>query len=703
MPARYADAPNHDDDDDDDDLEADALILHTLSTDQHGRATVSSIPSAHSLPRQPRVTDAYDDLDDDDNVHHHDTLKRGERSHHRLSKLPPRGTLEGSNPSTLLDKTGRPAWFRNLLQGDVPAIGLAGRAAGVSAIAAQRNKRRRARFCRLALIVFGMLLVIAVFSVALGPRIGLDMDKVYEYAGDKWYGDSGVMPYDFNHEIGWPGDYSVGKPPHLADELTDPRLRASPTLGASPIQTAIPGYGVGSFRPFEHMGPFTPYRASSGFGVDDAKYGGTPRASPSSDDGFCKLQQVHILHRHGARYPTSHAPPVAFAKFLANNPSARFSGELAFLKDYRYRLGTELLTPLGRAQLYDSGAKAAILYGALAAQDLAETSRTGLPKKLFARAGSQQRIVDSGFAWLAGFWGQHWANWTNFEIQIEAQGFNTTTAPEFACAGASKPGMFPGNEAEAHFVERYLADATRRLQRYVAGATLTPQLVYGMQALCPFDTVAFGTSPFCALFNKEEWLGFEYSYDLKFLYSFGAPSKLGRAMGLGWVNELVARLEGRRWDARTQTSENSTLNEDDRTFPVDRRVYVDFTHDSTLTAVVAALRLERFGREIDRERRQEKREWRTSDVVPFAARAAVEVWRCGGEGGGRGGNGDKGEGAGRLKGEDEWIRLRLNDATVPLVQLGGCEERADGMCSKKRFLDALSTRNQMGWWDVCRV
>ncbi|EPQ27599.1 uncharacterized protein PFL1_04737 [Pseudozyma flocculosa PF-1] len=697
MPAGYSADDKHRGgrDAEDDDIEAEALILHRFSTDDQGRATVSSIPSAQGTARQARVTDAYDDLDDADDA-----------DDGRLGKLPPRGTLEGSNPSTQLDKTGRPAWFRGLLEGEVPALGLGGRHAGMSATAAQRNKRRRARMFRLAALALGILLVVAVFSVALGPRIGLDMDRVYEYAGDKWYGDSGVMPYEFNREIGWPGSYTTGKPPHLADEQTDPRLRASPTQGASPIQTAVPGYGGDAkVQPFEHMGPFTPYRSSSGFGVDDAKYGGTPSSleasttSPSSlaDQPFCKLQQVHILHRHGARYPTERAPPTLFDAFLREHPEARFSGPLSFINSYKYRLGTELLTPVGRQQLYDSGAKAAILYGALAVEDLKEKSRTGLPKKLFARAGSQQRIVDSGFAWLAGFWGQHWANSTNFEIQIESEGFNTTTAPEFACRGASKPGMFPGGDAEAHFVDRYLAEATRRLQRDVQGATLTPMVVYGMQSLCPFDTVAFGRSDFCSLFTADEWLGFEYSYDLKFQYSYGAPSPIGHAMGLGWLNELLARLKGEKWDRSTQTSENATLNTNDRTFPVDRRVYVDFTHDSTVTAVLAALDLPKFAEPIDKERRQDERTFRSSNIVPFAARLVVEVWGCPSTGGGGG------AAAATAGSMDKWVRLKLNDATVPLSQLKGCEERPDGLCSLAAFLETQRARNDHGWWDVCEA
>ncbi len=112
--------------------------------------------------------------------------------------------------------------------------------------------------------------------------------------------------------------------------------------------------------------------------------------------------------------------------FLRQNPQLRFSGSLAFLNSYKFGVGEELLTPVGRGQLYDSGVNAALLYGKLVADDFAEKDARGKPKTLFARAGSQQRIVDSGLAWLNGFFGANWTASTSFEIQIEEPG---TTPP----------------------------------------------------------------------------------------------------------------------------------------------------------------------------------------------------------------------------------------------------------------------------------
>lgn len=652
----------------DDDLEAESLILHRLSTDASGS---SRIQTAGGTTAAPRVTDAYDDLDDEYEV------KRKE-----LDSLPARGVLEGSNNSTRIDKTGRPAWFRGMLDGDVPLPGLNGRGAGMSASMAQRSRKKRARCMRLAMLGAGGLLVLGAFAFALGPKLGVSPSRIYDYMGDKWYGDSGVIPFEFNKPVGYPGFYTTGVPPNFAEHMTRTAPAPSQTIGSAPMQTFVPGFQDADFKPFEHMGPLTPYVSSSGWGVDDVKYAGTPTAAGKT----CELVQAHMLHRHGARYPTAGGPPDVLRDFLRQNPQLRFSGSLAFLNSYKFGVGEELLTPVGRGQLYDSGVKAALLYGKLAADDFAEKDARGKPKTLFARAGSQQRIVDSGLAWLNGFFGANWTASTSFEIQIEEPGYNTTTAPEFACPAWNHAGSAPGGEMMSRWAASYLQDAMLRLGHDFGGATLNSTLLMGMQQMCSYDTVAFGTSDFCALFTRQEWLDYEYAWDLKFMNTNGASSPLGKAYGLGWVNELITRLEAKPWNASLQTSENSTLNADPTTFPVDRRFYVDFTHDSTITSVLAALALPHFdevlkvpdgGKKLDANRN-----FKTSKVVPFAARLVLEVWQCA---------------------DETSVRMKLNDAVVPLSQYTQCAQRPDGMCAKKDFLTALAQRNLQSEWQKCQA
>ena len=123
------------------------------------------------------------------------------------------------------------------------------------------------------------------------------------------------------------------------------------------------------------------------YSLRSADYG-LPDASPLAPQG-CDVTQMHLLYRHGARYPTSGAAPGTFAQKLVNATKTGFSvsGELAFLNDWTYKLGAELLTPFGRSQNFMLGVAYRQLYGHLLNNFTA--SRT-LP---VFRTESQDRMV----------------------------------------------------------------------------------------------------------------------------------------------------------------------------------------------------------------------------------------------------------------------------------------------------------------------
>ena len=69
-----------------------------------------------------------------------------------------------------------------------------------------------------------------------------------------------------------------------------------------------------------------------------------------------------------------------------------------------------------------------------------------------------------------------------------------------------------------------------------------------------------------------------FSLDLAFWYdsAFGAP--LSRALGIGYVQELVARLTHTPIESHN-SSTNATLNDNPVTFPLGQSLYVDATHE----------------------------------------------------------------------------------------------------------------------------
>ena len=105
-----------------------------------------------------------------------------------------------------------------------------------------------------------------------------------------------------------------------------------------------------------HWAQYSPY-----FDAGDYKY--TPRDCAISQVNIVRPSHLHPflrhfnqellqLQRHGARYPTSSAGK-KYQAAIEKLQSANFSSDprLAFLQNYTYDLGTDVLVPLGALQL----------------------------------------------------------------------------------------------------------------------------------------------------------------------------------------------------------------------------------------------------------------------------------------------------------------------------------------------------------------
>jgi len=68
------------------------------------------------------------------------------------------------------------------------------------------------------------------------------------------------------------------------------------------------------------------------------------------------------------------------------------------------------------------------------------------------------------------------------------------------------------------------------------------------------------------------------SFDLMFWYDSAFGSPLSRAHGIGYVQELVARLTHIPIETHNSTT-NATLNDNPVTFPLGQSLYVDATHE----------------------------------------------------------------------------------------------------------------------------
>ncbi|KAK7060051.1 acid phosphatase [Favolaschia claudopus] len=424
----------------------------------------------------------------------------------------------------------------------------------------------------------------------------------------------------------------------------------------------------------------------------------------------CTLQQVHLLHRHGARYPTSGSAPASFAAALhaaAETGNLTASGPLAFLNTWTYKLGAEILTPFGRAQLFELGVGFRVKYG-----DLLK----GFKDLPVWRTTSEERMVDSALHFAAGFFGvQEYQNDYHQLIEIEAQGFNSTLAPYDQCPNANNVIASAATNFTTQWASIYLADAQKRLAPHfkAAGMTLNATWLFAMQQTCAYETVALGYSAFCDLFTEEEWKGYEYSVDLSFWYNNGPGNPAVAAQGIGWVQELVSRLTQTRINVtESASSVNASIVGSNVTFPFEQPIYVDATHDTVISAIVVAMNFTSLARTgpLPGTHIPKNRSYIVNQISPFASNMVGQVLSCPSLSTSSASSVSSaiasasstapsalpsisipGDGSTPASPATH-IRWILNDAVVPLTGISGCTSNPDGLCAFDTFVKGMQQR-----------
>ncbi|KAI0316503.1 phosphoglycerate mutase-like protein [Amylostereum chailletii] len=422
-----------------------------------------------------------------------------------------------------------------------------------------------------------------------------------------------------------------------------------------------------SFSVVRNWGSISPYASAppDSFGL--------PHASPIIPDG-CALHQVHIVHRHGARYPSADGGPgpEAFAAKVASTAGpggAGFSasGPLQFLNTWTFKLGAEILTPVGREELYSLGVNSRVRYGGLL------KAFNELP---VWRTTSEARMVDSALQFAAGFFGvQEYATSYRQLIEIEETGFNSTLAPFDQCPNANNAASGLGVVMGLQWAENFTLPAIARLQPFLEGFNLTVLDIIGMQTACAYESVALGYSSFCDLFTEDEWIAYEYFWALGFWYQVGPGAPATAAQGIGYVQEFISRLT-QTPITTFDTSVNATIVSNNATFPLSQPIFVDATHDTVISAIVVALNLTTLADSgpLPADHIVEDRQWVVNKVVPFAANLVAQVISC------------------PANDTPTHVRWILNDAVVPLTGVQGCPEDKDGLCALETYINGTKAR-----------
>ena len=160
-------------------------------------------------------------------------------------------------------------------------------------------------------------------------------------------------------------------------------------------------------------------------------------------------------------------------------------------------------------------------------------------------------------------------------------------------------------------------------------------------------------------------------------------SPTGRAIGIGYVQEILARLQNHLITEPT-AQVNVTLDNNKDTFPLDQTLYFDFSHDTNIAAILTAFGLTQFAQLLPTDHIEPNRSMIVSHVTPFAARLDMEIIQTPQPLSGSRAQSDQYESGGATK----YIHFILNQRTIPLgASLSACGQRDDGWCELNTFLD----------------
>jgi hypothetical protein len=379
----------------------------------------------------------------------------------------------------------------------------------------------------------------------------------------------------------------------------------------------------------------------------------------------CEIIQVNLLQRHGARFPTASSSEKMKKPLEQLMNAISYSDKTyEFLTEFEWDLGEAHLIPLGAKEAFVSGSEHYLRYKHLITSDQ-------LP---FVRASGGERVIDSAANWTAGFASASGEIYFPVISVIISEEMGANNTLEDSMCPNAESIQEPGNTWRDIFTPA-IAD---RINEAVPGAEFDNDDVAKFMPLCAYETLFHGTaSPFCGLFTPEEWQAREYLDDVQKYYKTGHGNPLGPVQGVGYVNELLARLTGSPVEDQTQT--NSTLDSSPITFPLDRNFYTDFSHDNQMVAIYSAIGL--FHQEPpSSERLDPARVWRISRMTPFSGRLITEKLRC--------------------RDDVEYVRMLVNDAVQPLAFCGASEE---GLCEMSAFVEsqAYARSNGNGDWDKC--
>ncbi|KAL5339619.1 phosphoglycerate mutase-like protein [Aspergillus crustosus] len=358
----------------------------------------------------------------------------------------------------------------------------------------------------------------------------------------------------------------------------------------------------------------------------------------------CFVDQVHMMARHGERYPTQSAGKrhLALLKRI-REAEIVLNGSLSFLNNWEYITATpekdfdQLTTTgpyAGTLGAFTTGTRLLTRYGHLMSPN----------SKLRLWASDCRRVIETARYFAYGLLGLDWESFGTAELEIIPETFDRradTLTPGDTCLRYledTEDGHDKGLNTLALFHQAYAPDIAERLikgQGNEALGDLTNYEVFSMQEMCGFETLVRGSSPWCDVFTREDWANFEYARDLVHYYRAGPGNPYAGTMGWLWLNATTSLLQSG---------------------PDAGALFFSFVHDGDMSPLLTALDImadPKYDPYLPITHRVDDRVWRTSPVLPMGGRIILERMNCS-------------SGHATESGERGFVRANINDKIVPL-------------------------------------
>ncbi|ETN39039.1 uncharacterized protein HMPREF1541_07081 [Cyphellophora europaea CBS 101466] len=394
------------------------------------------------------------------------------------------------------------------------------------------------------------------------------------------------------------------------------------------------------FDPLLHLPGTSPYFDAVGFGLrHNAPVG-------------CKVTAASYLVRHAAIYANDDEYEKYIKPFLWKLEKHRggFSGEMAFLNDWHSPIledKLEDITPSGKEDARKVGKHLLQRY-----PDLVPTTKRILADK-------KPRTYDTAVAMSQAFPDPE--SIEVVRVLHDVNGSMDALIPHKSCPAFSKE---PGTDQMAAFVDVYGTKAARRLAEFAA-FDMTPNDVLGLQSICGYQSAIEGKrSRICSLFTDEEWMGYEYAWDLRYAHMVGPLNPLSPYLGFPWLQSQLEILS----DYHENTNRDG--------WPKDQRFFLGFTHREVPPFVATALGIFNSSspevEEFPTDRINWVRAWKMSDLIPFLGHVGMERISCGPK---------------SATGAQDYIRFIANTAPRPIPN---CQTGPGASCPLEDFQEIVN-------------